>query len=137
MYPDGQTNGQNIHRIGPNKSVESSPKKIRPLLMILPWKSCFLYSVPNDGHFELVSFLPKQGPDSTRTTEAQLEITWNSKNPPPISSIFTPVTTRNGFLIKFYLAKPQSTSDLIKKTTDIWSKRLNVTSWVSEGLTFI
>ena len=82
MHPDRQTKGQNIYRIGLNKSVESSQKKIRPLLMILPRKSCFLYSVPNDGHFELVSFLPKQGPQGPQKLSflKSLKIPTTTKN---------------------------------------------------------
>ena len=61
----------------------------------------------------------------TTSTETQLKISLNSHkipNPPLGQAIFTHPTIRNGFLIKFYKAKPKRTSNRSTNNEDMVEK---------------
>ena len=59
------------------------------------------------------------------------DLYYNIQNTLPIPGIFTTATIRNGFLIKFLVAKPYRTSKSIHKNGELGEK---AKSYVSEGV---
>ncbi len=73
-------------------------------------------------------------------TTAQLSKSLEIQKPHPIPGIFTPAVISHGFLLKFYLAKPQRTSknnDMVEKAKcDAMSERESDMYLITEKLSF-